>query len=197
LLAGAAVAGKYTELTTPALIGVTLLPLMARRGMWRDLPFAAIAFLVVAAPWYIKNWVLTGNPIYPFVFGHPELSDTWMADYMRDLGRPFYPSDRGYSTNLLTLKGWGDFAVVFVRYFSILIPAALVNLIGLFLPRPRRWMLPLWSVLLFLIWYGMMFNSTRWAITAVLLLTASFLITLFWIGDRLVAIWERPTGRLG
>jgi 4-amino-4-deoxy-L-arabinose transferase-like glycosyltransferase len=42
--------------------------------------FAAVAALV-AAPWYVKSWVWTGNPVYPFaysVFGGKEWS-TWQA----------------------------------------------------------------------------------------------------------------------
>ena len=27
---------------------------------------------LVASPWYIKNWALSGNPVFPFVFGGPE-----------------------------------------------------------------------------------------------------------------------------
>lgn len=30
--------------------------------------FAGVA-LLVAAPWYLKNWLFTGNPVYPFAFG--------------------------------------------------------------------------------------------------------------------------------
>lgn len=29
----------------------------------------ALAALFVAAPWYLKNWVFTGNPVYPFLSG--------------------------------------------------------------------------------------------------------------------------------
>ncbi|MBC7288999.1 MAG: glycosyltransferase family 39 protein, partial [Armatimonadetes bacterium] len=32
------------------------------------LAFSAIA-LAIAAPWYIKSWVVTGNPVYPFAYG--------------------------------------------------------------------------------------------------------------------------------
>ena len=190
LLAGAAVAGKYTELMTPGLIGIGLLPFIIRRGTWRDILPAAIAFIAVAAPWYVKNAISFGNPLYPFVFGHPGLSDEWMAGYMRDIGRPFHIADRAYSTDLMTLRGWGDFAVVVVRSFAAVIPAAAIGLAGLFLPRPHRWLLPAWSAVLLIVWYAIMFNSTRWAMTALLLITANGLLTLFWTCDRLAEGWR-------
>ena len=81
LLAGAAVAGKYTELVTPLIICATLVPLMLpRRETWRHLLPAAAAFAAISSFWYVKNLILYGNPIYPFLFAHPGLSDAWVAD---------------------------------------------------------------------------------------------------------------------
>lgn len=33
-----------------------------------DAGFMALAALLAAAPWYIKTWIQTGNPVYPFFF---------------------------------------------------------------------------------------------------------------------------------
>jgi len=190
LLAGAAVAGKYTELITPLFIGLVLLPLILRHRLWAHLLPAAIAFIAVSFVWYVKNTVLTGNPIFPFVFGHRGLSDEWMATYMKDLSQPFDVSDRGYSTNLLSLKGWQDFAAVLKHYFRSLQPFALVALGGLALPRRRYWVLPLWCVMLAVFWYAVMFNGTRWAISALLVLLSTAFITWFWIADRMFEAWN-------
>jgi len=106
LLVGAAIAGKYTELVTLLLIGLVLLPLMLRRReTWNDIIGAAAVLISVAGFWYVKNAIQFGNPIYPFLLGHPGLSDEWMTQYYLDLGRPFEVADRVYSTNLLSLKG--------------------------------------------------------------------------------------------
>jgi hypothetical protein len=186
LTAGAAVAGKYTELVTPALIGLALLPTIARYRTWMHLFPAAIVFLAVAGFWYAKNAILFGNPVYPFLFGHPGFSDQWMKDYMLDIGRPFDPADRVYSTNLLTFKGWHDFALALAKYFPALLVPLILSITGLILPRPRRWMMPLWSVCLFVLWYVLMFNGPRWAISAVLLFTINAILVWFWVSDRVL-----------
>jgi hypothetical protein len=41
-----------------------------RNALVRATIFAGIA-LLIGTPWYIKNLVLSGNPLYPFVFGGP------------------------------------------------------------------------------------------------------------------------------
>jgi len=44
---------------------------------------------VVAGAWYIKNWVWTGNPVYPLIFGGPgwdALEDQVLNDYVYTFG---------------------------------------------------------------------------------------------------------------
>jgi len=69
LFVGGAAGMKYVGLFVAAAAGLGLL-LAARR---RLTPAALALFLVpavaVALPWYLKNAVQTGNPLYPFVFG--------------------------------------------------------------------------------------------------------------------------------
>jgi hypothetical protein len=75
LFIGLAMASKYTAATW-----LGLLTLLLIYHAWRHLrqPMAWIVartagFVVVAGlvvtPWLVKNWLVTGNPIYPFVFG--------------------------------------------------------------------------------------------------------------------------------
>ena len=196
LMAGAAVAGKYTELVTPMIICLALVPLMLnKRHTWFHMIPATLVFVVVAGVWYVKNAILFGNPIFPFLFGHPGLSDQWMTAYFQDLLRPFDIADRVYSTNLLTIRGWHDFAIVLWAKFGDLQYAAVIALIGLLLPLPRRWLLPLISVVLFIFWYAVMFNGTRWAVTAILVLLASAFVVWVWVADRIAAAWnpQAPT----
>lgn len=69
--AGLAMGFKYTSFITP----VTLVLLIAweYRREWRaairPLLVFGITAVLVGCPWYIKNWLFTGNPTYPFVFG--------------------------------------------------------------------------------------------------------------------------------
>jgi hypothetical protein len=75
LFAGFAMSTKYTAVTW---LGLLLLLFVyhawrhqRRRPSWiliRAVLFALVAGLVVL-PWLIKNWVVTGNPAYPLLFG--------------------------------------------------------------------------------------------------------------------------------
>lgn len=191
LTAGAAVAGKYTELVTPLIICATLAPLMTtRRTTWTHILPAAIAFAAVSSFWYFKNAILYGNPIYPFLFAHPGLSDAWMAELVGSLQTSVHAEQQAYSRNLMTLQGWRDFGVALLVNFQALIPVAALATLGLVLPRRRRWMPWLWTLLLFVVWYAVMFNGRRWAITATLLLFATAFIAGFWIVERALNAWS-------
>jgi hypothetical protein len=191
LMAGAAAAGKYTELVTPIVICAALVPLMInKRHTWFHMIPAMLVFVVVAGVWYVKNAIQFGNPIFPFLFGHPGLSDQWMAAYFQDLLQPFDIADRVYSTNLLTVRGWHDFGVVLWMKFRGLEIAAIIALIGILLPQPRRWLLPLVTIVLFIFWYAVMFNGVRWAVTAILMLLASAFSTWAWAADRVAIAWN-------
>ena len=94
LMAGLAGGSKLMGLLVPALLGAALLGVLAWRAEpGRRLVRAGLAFglvvLVAASPWYVRNAVETGNPIYPFaysVFGGRYWSSAaseYLADYYR------------------------------------------------------------------------------------------------------------------
>ncbi|HSJ53237.1 MAG TPA: glycosyltransferase family 39 protein, partial [Anaerolineae bacterium] len=66
---GLAVGVKYTALLLPAALAGAILWYGRREGWRRALRqatvFGAVAGLG-ASPWFLRNWALTGNPIYPF-----------------------------------------------------------------------------------------------------------------------------------
>jgi len=72
VMCGLAMATKYTA----APVALALAALAFRSKSARGLPgklanvlrFVVVTGLV-ASPWYIKNWLTTGNPFYPFFFG--------------------------------------------------------------------------------------------------------------------------------
>ena len=69
-LAGAACAAKLTAIGFVALPIVYLLIRRVRSIGWRDaVPLGALAGLVVLAPWLIRNFEATGNPLFPFASG--------------------------------------------------------------------------------------------------------------------------------
>jgi hypothetical protein len=74
LMAGFAGGSKVMGLLVPALVGIGVLVVLARRS-WPVVRAAgvAVAFgvivLAAASPWYVRNALDTGNPIYPFGYG--------------------------------------------------------------------------------------------------------------------------------
>jgi hypothetical protein len=91
VFAGFAAGSKYTGCTMAALIGLaafaSALP-DCRRAARRFLAIGAIA-AGLASPWYIRNTLLTGNPLYPIgnhFFGlPPEQLSNWHYGYGRNL----------------------------------------------------------------------------------------------------------------
>lgn len=70
LFSGLAMSLKYTSFIAPLLIGLLLMAQQWRqpRRLLHLLLLFAAPTLLVALPWYLKNWVFTGNPVYPFVW---------------------------------------------------------------------------------------------------------------------------------
>jgi 4-amino-4-deoxy-L-arabinose transferase-like glycosyltransferase len=83
VMCGLAMSVKYTSFVAP----LTLLALLLwwgrrdlRRVVWPAVLLMGVA-AIVAAPWYLKSLVFTGNPVYPFVFGGVNWDDFRAAAY--------------------------------------------------------------------------------------------------------------------
>jgi hypothetical protein len=80
LFGGAALSIKYTGVLTLVILGAVLLwslfrgRLPALRFLSSGLVVAGLA-LVIAAPWYVKNAIVAGNPLYPLVWGGREWNE--------------------------------------------------------------------------------------------------------------------------
>lgn len=74
LMCGIAIEIKYTALWYP-LAAAALILLGTRRGgplaTLRAMALLVGTAAIVAAPWYGRNWLLTANPIYPYLWGGP------------------------------------------------------------------------------------------------------------------------------
>ena len=75
VFAGLGMGSKYLGLPALGVLGLAVLVqsgLLIRRS-WRRVLGDGLLFgltaLVVAAPWYLKNWLWLGNPVYPLWFG--------------------------------------------------------------------------------------------------------------------------------
>ncbi len=71
---GLALGSKYLALGAGAVFGLTVLAATWRTGARGSIKngwiYGSVA-VAVAAPWYLKNLVLAGNPVYPFFLGGP------------------------------------------------------------------------------------------------------------------------------
>jgi 4-amino-4-deoxy-L-arabinose transferase-like glycosyltransferase len=91
LMAGFALGLKYTSFLLPLGLAAFLLH-DARQSRVRDIAVFVLACAAAAAPWYLKNWWFTGNPVYPFVFGGPQWDDlraVWWARPGTGIGLDF------------------------------------------------------------------------------------------------------------
>jgi hypothetical protein len=71
---GFAMGSKYLGLQGLLVAGILLAYLGGKKG-WRNamrhLAWSLIPALLIASPWYIKNLLWFGNPVFPFFFGGP------------------------------------------------------------------------------------------------------------------------------
>jgi hypothetical protein len=71
-MSGLAMGTKYPALMGFAVLGVFVSLVTVRSG-WKRLVGSCLALalpaLLVASPWYLKNWLWFGNPVYPLYFG--------------------------------------------------------------------------------------------------------------------------------
>jgi hypothetical protein len=64
-LCGAAAAVKYPGLAACIVVGILMLWAAEKNRLRLALPFIG-ASAVIAGPWYVRSWLLTGNPVFPF-----------------------------------------------------------------------------------------------------------------------------------
>ncbi|WCL51274.1 hypothetical protein [Leptospira sp. GIMC2001] len=175
---GGDVASKYLGMI-PMLFGFIILLFLYYENPKRNgkgILYFLFGFSIVIGPWYIKNLILFLNPIYPYIFGHPGLSDQWMADLMIEQTKSFDISHRFFRREFLELNSWIDlFSAInqmFLSSFGIFLSSITVFSIIIVKNRIFR-ILILLSFIHFIIWYFMIFNSSRFGISAYLLFLSS------------------------
>lgn len=71
---------KYTAVATPVALALALLLAARRDGLLpalRRVALVALVALAAAAIWLLKNWLTTGNPVYPFFVDDALYWDAW------------------------------------------------------------------------------------------------------------------------
>jgi hypothetical protein len=82
---GLALGSKYLALIGLALLSAFIVLITWRRSqrlLSQDLLRFVGPAVVVAAPWYVKNALWLGNPVFPFIFGGPDWDPSRLGLYM-------------------------------------------------------------------------------------------------------------------
>jgi hypothetical protein len=92
---GFALGSKYLAIATAGLLGLWIL--WQSRTQWREILFNTVRYgalgILIASPWYIRNYLASGNPIYPFFFGGPG----WEPDRLMLLDEFLHNFGTGYT----------------------------------------------------------------------------------------------------
>lgn len=122
---------KYTVLLlVPAVVAAAVVVIRPRR----DVAWVAPGLLVLAAPWFVRNWIETGNPLFP--------------QKISILGLDIFPGGEGpllelkttiaehaLSGNRAIVARWADLGWDFLGPAAVL---AIAGVVGAFLQRPRH-----------------------------------------------------------
>jgi hypothetical protein len=175
LTAGLTISLKMSELLVGFWIIVIIVISKKTRLIVENFRLVLTNFLLplffVGSYFYLRNFVETGNPIYPFLFAHPGLSDAWMENYYEVLAKPGNPELLQYSRDPSSYISYFDFVSAYARFFLSSKLLILVNglaIVGFYIQKSLRPLIYL-NVGMFVFWYLFMFNDTRWALSGHLL----------------------------
>jgi 4-amino-4-deoxy-L-arabinose transferase-like glycosyltransferase len=69
LLAGFLMGIKYTSVVVVIFLTIAILWRQRQKPEMKPLLYFLVPAGALVAPWLLKNWLFTGNPVYPFLFG--------------------------------------------------------------------------------------------------------------------------------
>ena len=164
----------------------------------RPLAILTLATTLVALPWYLKNWLFTGNPVYPFVFGGPFWDDFRAAAYAgTGTGLGFdpiallrLPHDLILGLNDASQDGQPG------PLFLIFLPAVIVYGFSRWkknsgVERPFNLLL-IFVLVQYLFWvFGVIFSAGLWQSRLLLPAFVALCPIIAWIFDDL-ARWDHP-----
>jgi hypothetical protein len=159
-LAGSAVACKYPPalfLVVPLLVWTAASALMPKPN-WRRAAFAAAVFVAAAVAgcglWLGKNWIQTGNPVYPLLYSAfdgrtrtPQKDRQWTKAHSP---QPDEHGNRFSLSGLAAQVAWNGWRTLLAG--SVLLPLAAMALLA----HERRGLisaLGLWMLFVFLMWW--------------------------------------------
>lgn len=189
-MAGSAAACKYPAAVFVALPLLVVVLVTARREYVRSVSACAIAMFLAGGLWYAKNWVQTGNPVYPLmaqVFDSRTRTPEKNAQFRRAHRVPVDAAGRAYAPR----QAWESLQLVLGRslwHSPLLIPGValvvlrrrtrqqsapwllvfvlLVGLWWLFTHRIDRFLVPGWPCFALAAGVGLTWSEARvWRVT--------------------------------
>ncbi len=152
---GMAMSVKYTGVTALIVLSVLILfRLLRKRAEYRQYLAALAAVVLIAAivasPWYCKNVVYTGNPVYPYLFGGRNWNDV-RSQWLASIGVRISPLELlllPWDITVLGTQGTEAFDATISPFFLALLPLIL------FVRRDHRMLAPLGilSVVVYVLW---------------------------------------------
>jgi hypothetical protein len=195
LLVGLAIGIKYFALGWAGILCLWVLWESRKEGLKKSL-VAGLIFggigLLVGSPWYLKNLILSGNPLYPFIFGGPGWDSARLGFYMK------YAQGFGSGRDLL------DYVLLPLKVYTerekfistnIELPSLLFPLVLLY-PFTHRKSVPnilVCLIFLHLIIWALSTQITRYALPVFPSLSILTAYVLFDLSDR---IFSPQSGRV-
>lgn len=87
---------KYTAVAVPIALGLSLLWTMRRQPLTQILFQGGLLTLITSLttlPWLLKNWLITGNPFYPFLLHDGLYWNEWRAAWYDRAGTGLWPDE--------------------------------------------------------------------------------------------------------
>ena len=156
VFAGMAAGVKYTALIIPVALFVLILLTQESRRMRFAFSFLLSSGLV-ALPWYIRNLIFTGNPVYPFFLGGTYW-DAFRAEWFGRFGTglsntPWQILTAPWDATILGIEGTVSYGATMGPLLLILIPFVVLPTMGLS-REPRHLMrdAAIFSSILYVFW---------------------------------------------
>jgi hypothetical protein len=170
LLAGCAAAAKLNGAALAILLAVIACGVLLRSGRpgqaVRAFVLYGVVSFVVVAPWYVKAWFFTGNPIWPFL--HPvlggsnwdALGSTYLMGFLHATNMPLTVGNwlTGFWQVTVAEGRFGSFTLGW--YVLVLLPLGVLAAVGLADVRPLLSTLGLIIVASYTVWF-LLTHQTR------------------------------------
>lgn len=132
------------------LLPIALLACALRPRRWQSVALCILGFAVVALPWWLRNWVHTGDPVFSFYRWTVQMPPGPRGDYTQSLMHYLDPAGVAAQLPSAAAKAWTLLPTLVVS--SPFLSANLVACVGLVVACVRRQRIGLFVVLAAALW---------------------------------------------